>query len=134
MKRVVPHTGDRSPARRTSLNGKARETSSANELKLRAEIKSLRAEVRGLRWDVKTLSDIMKIQQAELAEKEDPAESKRAHRGQLASLRAREVDRLAFELKQQGVANPISKARDMLAEKWGFQSGHSLHKWQRRNR
>jgi hypothetical protein len=136
MKKVTVHSGDpnRSPAKRTGLNGKAREASSPTESRLREEMKWMRAEMRMLRVQVTTLENIIKMQQAELAAFENPAESTRAHRRTLASLRAQELKRLAFELQRQGVPNPISAARDKLAKQYGLGSGQSFHKWLRRNR
>jgi hypothetical protein len=59
---------------------------------------------------------------------------RRPDRKRLATVMAREIDVLAAQLRKQGVANPITQARDRLAQRCGFASGQSLHRWLRRNR
>jgi hypothetical protein len=59
---------------------------------------------------------------------------RKPNRKRLAVDMAQEIDVLADQLRRQGVADPITQARDKLAQQWRFASGQSLHKWLRRNR
>jgi hypothetical protein len=65
---------------------------------------------------------------------DDTVGSKQSHRKRQARVRAKEIARLAAELKQQGVRDFANQAREELAAEWGFQSGQSLKKWFLRHR
>jgi hypothetical protein len=65
---------------------------------------------------------------------DDTVGSKQSHRKRQARVRAKEIARLADELKQQGVRDFANQARELLAAEWGFQSGQSLKKWFLRHR
>jgi hypothetical protein len=64
----------------------------------------------------------------------NPIESRRAYRQRLSVAMDGEIAALAKELKRQGVAAPITQARNKLAPQWGFAGGASLQKWLQRNR
>jgi hypothetical protein len=64
----------------------------------------------------------------------DPMDRKQSHRKRLPPVIACEIAELAEKLKRKGVRDPARQARDTLAQRWGFASGASLHKWLRRNR
>jgi hypothetical protein len=44
-----------------------------------------------------------------------------------------EIATLADKLRQQGVRNPIRRAEEQLAQRFGFASAKALNKWVRRN-
>ena len=63
-----------------------------------------------------------------------PMERKRSYRKQLALAIAHEITALADRLKRHGIRNPITQAQNEVAQRRGYASGESLHKWLWRNR
>jgi len=64
----------------------------------------------------------------------EPIARKHTHRRRQALAIRHEIAILTQRLKRQGIANPITQARNKAAKRWGFASGESLNKWLRRNR
>jgi len=63
-----------------------------------------------------------------------PMERKRSYRKQLALAICHEITALADGLKRQRARNPITQAQNEVAQRRGYASGESLHKWLWRNR
>jgi len=61
---------------------------------------------------------------------QDPREQRKRR----AATINREIDARAAELKQCGVSNPITRAKEEAAERWGHDKVEALDRWLRRNR